>query len=374
MRRIARFVAAATLVILLVTPNPLGLRPAQAFAPVLALAALDPAVLGAVVVGAGVIAGTAAHYAPSIYQSADVAVSSVGVVTRNLYQVAKFSYGAANNIFVGAAEQLSLDFSTLSSSVVAWIAAHAADVPNLFQAQSAALVTTYAPPAIGNVYVDTSGIAHQLTKVVVSPEYYYTSIPMPSFWASNYPYTFWGMPTSTSAFPPSYVAPVDSSTSVGGGKYNVSYHTINFTWVVTTASSSPPPSTSTYSPAAFSSAVSAAIASRGPAVAAEIDKVIAANHDAVTNVPPFDTSKAQDIAQGVAAQNDATQAAQIAAADPTNAAKASDAARLQAIANQAAIASQAAQLPITAQQPQSSPTPDLPYNPSALTGPSMPLT
>ena len=377
MRPIARFVASATLVILLVTPNPLGLRPARAFFPVLALAALDPATLGAVVVGAGVISATAGHYAPAIANAADTVVSTGAVVTQTMYQVEKFAYGTANNIFVGGAEKLALSFTDPTAAANMWATANSTAVPNIAAALSVPqfaymaknFVTATTPPPvipgdiIGVPYITSSMStgASLLTQIhnqkITALKSGYPQVG--SCAGNSWPSGSWALNGSGSDI--SFIDDLSGTTQVcpTGTRPVVEYR-------YTSTYDSADPATA-YPPGVFDpAAATAKLASVPPTtLAAELEKVIAANPASVTGAPAMDYQKAQTIAQGVAAQNDATVAAQAALADPTNAAKASDAARLQAIADQAALAAQAAKDAST-QPPASS---DLPYTPSALAGP-----
>lgn len=97
MRPIARFVASATLVILLITPNPLGLRPAQAST---SLTVIQPS---SVAIGATVLAvGLGTLYLTAAPVVADFALSATGKLIRDGFLASKFPLRTVADIIAGA--------------------------------------------------------------------------------------------------------------------------------------------------------------------------------------------------------------------------------------------------------------------------------
>jgi len=120
-------------------------RPSKALAPV-AIALLNPAVLGSVVVAGGVLAGAAAHYAPAVYEAGQMAVDSLGNFSRTLYQAEKFAVTSGLQYVVGRLEQLQLSVGGAGSDVYEWIKRHPLDVPNLSSAFLKSFPPIYSTP------------------------------------------------------------------------------------------------------------------------------------------------------------------------------------------------------------------------------------
>jgi len=282
-------------------------RPSQAIAPALPVL-LNPAVLGAVVVAGGIIAGTAAHYAPATYEAGQVAVDSVGTFSRTLYQAEKFAVQSGAIYVVGRAYNAAFSLSSTASDIYQWVKNHLSDVPLI----NSALISSvsYSPyfPSVGDTIYSPGG---PLAKIMTMTTGVYIEAILTSNgpassqadgdakcrdWFANHMSsgdTWYVDPATQSNFsgwatthhnPPLFVY-----NPTWSGTYYVSYRHLACGLMkssiiiggIPNASSYPP---GVFNPVAFQAAVSALSPS---SVAAETDKIIAANPSAVTGVPPW---------------------------------------------------------------------------------------
>ena len=259
------------------------LRPAHAIAPVLPVL-LNPAVLGAVVVAGGVIAGTVTHYAPAVYEAGQSAFSSLGSFSRTLYQAEKFAASSGVIYVAGRLESLTLPMASATSSLYAWISGHPSDVPHLASGLTAATTSLYPSLAAGQV----GSYSGQHKKILSFGAV--TSIPFA--WADpdtesyimnlpNYGYQhFMGGYLSSAG---AYVYNIVDLGIQPDHHHAISY---DYCYMTTTDTSDDvtPPASVVFSPNTYGAYLGAL---PGATVAPEIDKLIAANPGAVTGVPPW---------------------------------------------------------------------------------------
>lgn len=303
-------------------------KPSVAFAPALAL--LNPAVLGSVVVAGGVLAGAGAHYAPAVYSSGQSAVNSFGTFQRTLYQAQKFALSSGVEYVVGRAEELSATIGSAGSALYDWITGNSAEVPILAGALSDASTTPEAVP--GSVVETTTGVVALLEQLAGYPAIQFTAYvenecnlaPTPSPWIQG-PTTVsrWvQMPHPTPGF---YFCATDIWT----------YEATSF-----------PPDAGVFDAVAFGTAVGALDQAT---VAPEIDKLIAGQPSAWSGSSPWTTTETNNALAIVNSEITTTALADAETAllaDPTNTALQIALANAQTQADLAsAVASPAVEVP-----------------------------
>lgn len=336
-------------------------RPSNAFAPAIAL--LNPAVLGAVVVAGGVMAGAAAHYAPATYSAGQAAVDSLGTFSRTLYQAEKYALTSGAIYAVGRAYDAAFSLGAAGSAAWDWIADNASEVPNLFASQSAAAVRQYdtVPPyAVGQIVESkTLGIFMRLSQISnmdgglanLNALHTFAGYTLANV-AFTYPFFYNGSMSNNSApaagaisyvrtivDPVFYPAP---TCPTNPGNLCVTAKVIDLEFRSQTGGV-PTVWPTVFSPSAFKNDFDTRLAANGSGVAGEIDKVIAANPGAVTGPPSWtsaDSGSAQNLAAAEAAKDAAITAKAASDADPTNIALKIAAAEAQDRANQKAIEAQ----------------------------------
>lgn len=308
------------------------IRPVRAFAPAVVL--LNPAVLGAVVVAGGVLAGTAAHYSPAVYEAGQAAIDTATTFTRTLYQVEKYALASGADYFVGRLETLALSLGAVGDQVYDWLANHPADVPLLNGALQDSIGAGGFFDAVDNTHpptISTGGVVQPLYYSGIPPSLSATTISSVKLKIIGTTWTF----QNHGCLPPNTYAFATSQGSYGAKFYKFfrdaqpctgSYSTWdNFSsWSIETepttlAPTVPPPSG--FDPLVFQTNTQSLIESNGPAIASEIDKIIAANPSAVNGpIPwtPTDTRDAQNIIENEILKNQLNALESAKANDPSN--------------------------------------------------------
>lgn len=136
MRKFRSLIAAFLVVLIQITPGPLGLRPAHAAVPLAVVA------VGAVIAASGVMVAGAGVYKPPTFAQANAAVDSMtGDINRKVVVARSFAEGVSGGLrgYIG---QYTLDYD----NIVDWVTANPIDFPTLFGPVSASLVQQ--PPVI----------------------------------------------------------------------------------------------------------------------------------------------------------------------------------------------------------------------------------
>jgi len=137
MRKFRVLIAAVMVVVIQITPGPLGLRPAHA------LPLLVPVVVGAAI--AGIVVAGATVYKPATHSEGHISVDQVsGDISRAVTVALGFGVGVST-VLRGMQSRYVLDFDKMTD----WIKDHPSDYPALSSVVDGA--TTYDPPVVGDV-------------------------------------------------------------------------------------------------------------------------------------------------------------------------------------------------------------------------------
>ena len=136
-----RFFITFLIVFLLVSPGPLGLRPAHAMVPLAIVA------VGGIIAATGVMVAGAGVYKPPTFAQANAVVDSVtGDINRKVVVARAFADGLSSGLR-GFQSQYTLDFAKAAD----WIKSHTASYPLLSPAIIAATTSTASIPAVGSI-------------------------------------------------------------------------------------------------------------------------------------------------------------------------------------------------------------------------------
>lgn len=355
MRKARSLIAAFLVVLIQITPGPLGLRPAQAAIP-LAAVAVGALITSGLVAGAGI-------YKPASTPSPGFSVDPV-TATMHLPVIAAVALGASK---YGQSFTLDMDFAKWTD----YTKAHPTDLPTLSPAVIQAWRDYNSPaPVVGTVFAKADLSRWKI--LTISPGVLQLIGTFPSSTTQDQVWSgYWGTAPG--------VDQIGGYRALYGGQiyYGLYSHVEadgRLSWwfyhapytVASTNDPVNPPVTGYTDPIAVAAAVPLTAGAQDDA-----GKIVAGNPGVVTpaTVPaPFSAaqiSAAQAAATAAQAATAAAQAQTALAQDTTNTALQVAAAQAQAAADQAAIAAQAAEVEVETQED----TSDIPYNPSALGGP-----
>jgi len=365
MRRFRSLIAFVMVIVIQITPWPLGLRPAYSALPILV-----PVAVGAVVVAAGAInAGSPALYAKAVTGAADAAVDAVsGKITKAMIvalAIGNTKYGYEKNI-------------ESELSAVAPVATGNPEYPIVSAALLAAWIDISSPaPVSGNVFALSDGTKKKITSIgaglQAGPIGYNAPITLAQAMANYFGgggfSNIGGNRRVNSAISYIYYNPSLSEPFNGVQQFRITYATIT-----TTTTNDPvyPVPSGNVDPVTFAASVAPS-----QDFVDEIDRLWG-NHPGVINpatVPqPFLSPQVKAAAATEAAsvaQTAAATAQAAADADPTNTALQVAAAQTATAATQAAIVADAAVAEVaSAEAVESESEPEVPpYNPSDLDGP-----
>lgn len=355
MRKARSLIAAFLVVLIQITPGPLGLRPAQAALPLAVVA------VGAIIAATGVMVAGAGVYKPPTFAQANAAVDQVtGDITRKVVVARMFGEGVTAGLR-GFGSQYTLDYAAAKQ----WIKDHASSYPVLYPAASSSDIpqgyTT--SPVVGNTL--KPGIYYN--KLTAKTTDAFSSINASlSAWR-----TMWPVNSSYIWTAENQIC-LSTATTLGIYTYYTvtpttgQQHSLVFTTTTGTVVDFPlsPPLDS---PSAFAAAYPNTEAGQD-----ETDRVAAENPSAVKAPPagitPEQAKEAAKQAEAAQMQAAATTAEAAAAADPTNTALQIAAAQARSAADQATIQAQGQTVELETTPAEETET-DIPYNPSALSGP-----
>lgn len=351
MRKARSLIAAFLVVLIQVTPGPLGLRPAHAIIPA---AALVPLAVGALI--SGTLVAGAGVYRPSSFSPSDFSIdTSTGAIHTGVL-VAKMIGVGAEAKMMGYAKSLSLTYDKVSE----WVKAHPLEFPLLKAGIDASEVPLPYTPVAGWVYDAQNGTTRKVLTIGTTNH---------TIW---YGYT-WASVVTTTPLDLGGGVRKQSTTSptiywnfqpYGSNAYSLDYATVTEQIVTDPVTSRP----STVDPALFAPAVPVTEAAK-----AEADNIVRDYPPAIssdTTPAPFTQEQiaaAQAAIAALSAQSAADEAAAAAAADPTNTALQVAAAQARQAADQATIVAQGKELELDTTPAEETET-DIPYNPSALSG------
>lgn len=374
MRKLRSLIAAFLVVLIQITPGPLGLRPAHAIVPA---AALVPVAVGVLISGS-LVAG-ADVYSQQVYSAANSAVDSVsGNISRSVLVAKMFGVGAEQTAY-GVANQVVLGFQ----STMDWVKTHTPDFPLLNSARlSASTPAPYTPMPNGSIINPNSSDSNQFPWAVNPGTLNvgaYGGGSLATDAACFQQFLGWGMITADGT-KVNYSSNTPSSINVNPRK--------GPSWCLLDQQilTSPVRQTSaipiTYPPAgSLSPSIFATNISHSAETQAEIDKMIFRNPAAVISKPasflPWQVSAAHAQAVAKAAQATAVAAESASAANPADIALQIAASQARAAADQAEIAvqgelakSEAVEIEKAAEAEKASESEaDIPYSPSGLAGP-----
>lgn len=289
-------------------------KPSKAVAPALAL--LNPAVLGSVVVAGGVMSGAAAHYAPAVYEAGQSAVDQAAKFHRTLYQAQKFVLSSGVEYFVGRAEEITAELGNAGSVLYDWVVSNPLVAPLLNSAIEDSLIPGDPVLDPGTTILNDTDIGGgqigsvQLLGPFDIPHYGYLSTTEGNCQGVSTPQWFNPVFGNYSKARIWY-----QESSVYPGQWECWYQDYN---VAVNPDNLPVDNNSIFDPTAFADSISSLPAQD---VASEIDSMIAANPLAFSGSPSWSTSEttnAVNLVQSAITDQAAADAAAALASDPTN--------------------------------------------------------
>jgi len=337
-----RIFTAFFVVYLLVSPGPLGIRPAHANPAALAVVAVGALISATLVAGAGV-------YSQSVYDASKDAADAVsGAISRDVL-VAKMVAVGGQQIAYGVAGQVKLDYD----KVCDWVLAHPLDFPLLSVPVKASNFDQTTIPFSGEI-IKLNGLTYKVLAITDMGYFISNGGFPPSYWISTYTQNIGGSIWKNPAHSPIYFDAYWDFQLVGTDQTRMRHIMVSTQLLSATPTTFPQVRDKTKFAPAYS---------HSAATQAEIDKLIFGNPAAVIAKPASFTAAQVDaaIAKALAAQAAAVQATAESklAADPTNTALQVAADQAKAVADKAAIEStlQDAKVEATPDDPPKTDTP-----------------